>query len=102
MSKNVNKLCAKEEVLHEELSNIDVQLTALGQRLIDLGHYLKDNPAKIMLTNCDINNPNSECDFTFDFKELQECPELIKNLLKSFHELHKQLKQISDITNDQC
>ncbi len=91
------KLQEKEEHLREELSHVNVQLIALGQNLMSLGYYLKENPTGILITGCeiDINNPNPKCaDFPLDFKELQECPELILKLLRSYFKLQEELESI--------
>lgn len=89
------KLLAKEEHLLEELSNVKVQLIALGQNLMALGHYLKENPVQILLTGCDVNNPDPKCaEFSMDFKELQECPHLITKLLRSYNNLQGKLEEV--------
>jgi len=91
------KLLEKEEHLRQELSHVNVQLIALGQSLMSLGYHLKENPTRILITGCeiDINNPNPNCaDFPLDFKELQECPELILKLLRSYFKLQEELESI--------
>jgi len=98
----IKNVCAKEKVLQEELSSINMQLTALGQRLIELGYHLKENPAQIKLINCDINNPNSACTFSMNFHDLQECPTLVEKLLSSYHQLQRQLTEISSQVEDSC
>ncbi len=88
------RLSAKEEYLLEELSNVNVQLIALGQSLMALGHNLKENPAQILITGCDIDNPNAKCSFSMDFSELQDCPNIILRLLRSYHQIQNSLKEV--------
>lgn len=88
------RLSAKEEYLLEELSNVNVQLIALGQSLMALGHNLKENPAQILITGCNIDNPNLKCSFSMDFSELQDCPNLILRLLRSYHTIQNSLQEV--------
>ena len=88
------RLSAKVDYLLEELSNVNVQLIALGQSLMALGHNLKENPAQILLTGCDIDNINAKCSFSMDFGEIQECPNLILRLLRSYHKIQNDLEKV--------
>lgn len=96
----INNVCSREKALQEELSNINIQLTAIGQRLIELGSHLKEDPARIRLINCDLKNSGAQCAFSMDFNELQECPSLIARLLSSYHELQNMLREISSQIED--
>lgn len=95
-------LCAKETVLEEELNNINLELISIGQALEELGKFLIKNPAQVMIKDCGCNTPERDCKLILDFDNFKKYPEIIKELLRTYHRLKEELEKVQKQAKNIC